>query len=152
MFMAMADMDSDGQEEAVVAERSSQTIRIYKRLDEKGLKWQEQIIPLPATTGSAKSVEVGDLNQDGIRDLIISTNTNGQAKYGLIWLDGKRIKDAQATDFLEISDAHNAKYDKVELVDMDGDDDLDILICEENFGDRSEGLGVVWYENQLSED
>lgn len=151
MFMTMADLDGDGQEEAVVAERSQQTIRIYKKRDEKGLNWQEQIIHLPATTGSAKSVEVGDLNQDGIQDLIISTNTNGHAKYGLVWLDGRRIQQARTTDFLEISGAHNAKYDKVELWDIDGDGDLDILICEENFGGQSEGLGVVWYENQLNE-
>jgi hypothetical protein len=30
---------------------------------------------------------------------------------------------------------------------MDKDGDLDVLICEENFGDNSRGLGVVWYEN-----
>jgi hypothetical protein len=26
---------------------------------------------------------------------------------------------------------------------------LDVLICEENFGENSEGLGIVWYENRI---
>jgi hypothetical protein len=35
------------------------------------------------------------------------------------------------------------------LIDIDLDGDLDVLICEENFGEESQGLGVVWYENKL---
>jgi hypothetical protein len=34
------------------------------------------------------------------------------------------------------------KYDFIELIDLDGDQDLDVLTTEEN-----KGLGVVWYEN-----
>jgi hypothetical protein len=30
----------------------------------------------------------------------------------------------------------------MELVDLDGDGDLDVLTCEERAG-----LGVIWYEN-----
>ena len=30
-------------------------------------------------------------------------------------------------------------YDKVELVFMDQEGDLDVLICEENYGEGSEG-------------
>jgi hypothetical protein len=33
----------------------------------------------------------------------------------------------------------------LELVDLDGDSDLDILTCEEREGGR--GLGIIWYEN-----
>lgn len=151
MFMSMADVDGDGEEEAVVAERSQQTIRIYKKEDKKGLKWSEQIIELPSFTGNAKSVEVGDLNGDGTNDLIISTNTDKYKKEGLIWLDGNRIEGVKESDFQTISGVHKAKYDKVELLDIDEDGDLDILICEENYGEKSEGLGVVWYENTLNE-
>ena len=149
--MSMADVDGDGEEEAVVAERSQQTIRIYKRGNKEGLKWGEQIIELPSFTGNAKSVEVGDLNGDGTNDLIISTNTDQYKKEGLIWLDGNRIDDIKESDFQTISGVHKAKYDKVELLDIDEDGDLDILICEENYGEKSEGLGVVWYENTLNE-
>lgn len=149
MFMAMADMDGDGLEEAVLAERSKQTIRIYKRRDKSGLEWNEQIIQVPATTGNCKSVEVGDINGDGINDLVLSTNTDKDKKVGLSWLDGKRIGNSTSTDFQPISGVHRAKYDKVVLIDIDKDGDLDVLICEENYGDNSEGLGVIWYENPL---
>jgi hypothetical protein len=149
MFMSMADMDNDGIEEAVVAERTEQTIRIFKRMDKGGINWQEQIIELPSMTGMAKSVEVGDVNGDGVQDLVISTNTDGLAKDGLTWLTGKAIGHSKDKHFLTISGTHKAKYDKVELVDLDGDGDLDVLICEENYGENSEGLGVVWYENKL---
>ena len=151
MFMSMADVDGDGQEEAIVAERSKETIRIYKRQDEAALEWEEQIISLPSMTGRAKSVAVGDVNGDGNNDLIVSTNTLKDRKEGLIWLDGKMIRAGKDRVFQSISGIHKAKYDKVELLDIDEDGDLDILICEENFGENSEGLGVIWYENNLNQ-
>lgn len=151
MFICMADIDGDKEEEAIVCERSKQTIRIYKRTDKQGLDWDEKTIQIPVFTGSAKSIEVGDLNNDGVCDLILSTNTNGIETNGLIWLNGKKINQAEEMDWQVISGAHNSKYDKVELIDIDKDGDLDILVCEENYGENSTGLGVVWYENTLKE-
>ncbi len=149
MFMCMADIDGDNMEEAIVCERRNQTIRVYKRTDKQGLNWDEKTIQIPALTGSAKSIEVGDLNNDGICDLVLSTNTNGIETNGLIWLNGEKINQAEELDWQVISGAHNAKYDKVELIDIDKDGDLDILVCEENYGENSTGLGIVWYENTL---
>jgi hypothetical protein len=40
--------------------------------------------------------------------------------------------------------------DGVKLADINKDGRLDVLICEENFGPNSEGLGVVWYENPVN--
>lgn len=149
MFMCMTDLNGDGIEEAIVCEKNHETIRIYERQNIVSSKWKEQIIKIPAVTGSAKSVEAGDLNNDGVPDLILSTETLGKVRYGLIWLDGRKISDSKETDWQMISGFHNAKYDKVELIDLDQDGDLDVLICEENFGENSEGLGVIWYENQV---
>lgn len=42
----------------------------------------------------------------------------------------------------EISGAPGTKYDLVQLIDLDGDGDLDVLTCEE-----VENLGVIWYDN-----
>ena len=150
MFMTMADIDGDGVEEAVVPERTAQKIRIYKRLSEDATQWKEQTVALPTTTGQAKSVAVGDINGDGVSDLVHSTNTDGAAKDGLTWVDGKSLDTSSKITFQSISGAHNAKYDKVELLDLDGDGDLDVLTCEENYGAHSEGLGVIWYENPLN--
>lgn len=151
MFISFFDLNQDEKPEVIISERTRQTIRICYPLDDIGLRWQENTFHLPENTGSAKSVEAGDINGDGVPDLVISTNTNGKEIPGLIWLDGNKIKNPQEADFLPVSGAHNAKYDKVELIDMDQDGDLDILICEENYGPDSEGLGVVWYENILSD-
>ena len=46
---------------------------------------------------------------------------------------------------LEISGPLGVKYDRVELLDLDDDGDLDVLTCEE-----ADNLGVIWYENPLS--
>ena len=150
MFMCVKDLNADGIEEIILTERTNQTIRIYKRQNKSGLNWEEHIIPVPATTGNCKSVEAGDINGDGVIDLVLSTNTDKAEKVGLTWIDGSKIDNIRPSDFQAISGIHVAKYDKVELIDMDLDGDLDILICEENYGDRSEGLGVIWYENTIN--
>ena len=42
----------------------------------------------------------------------------------------------------DISGSEGVKYDRIELIDLDGDGDLDVVTCEE-----IEKLGVLWYEN-----
>ena len=147
MFMCMIDINGDGLEDAIVAERTNNTIKICTRVDQQGLLWKEQSIPIPASTGNAKSVGVGDIDLDGIYDFIVSTETGKQVKNGLIWLNGKSLTVSKKAEWQNISERHISKYDKVELIDLDRDGDLDVLICEENFGANSDGLGVVWYEN-----
>lgn len=144
MFMSIYDMNGDKSKEILVAERTTNTVRIFSEADEK---WDEKVIKLPAITGLAKSVEAGDINNDGVVDIVVSTNTLEKKKNGLVWLNGLKLNNPQEKDWLSISGIHKAKYDKVELIDIDQDGDLDILICEENYGENSEGLGVVWYEN-----
>ncbi|MEO9893847.1 VCBS repeat-containing protein [Aurantibacter sp.] len=144
MFMCIADVDQDGTNEILVSERTENTIRIYSKYENR---WTEQIIKLPTNTGKAKSIEVGDINNDKIFDLIVSTNTLKEKKDGLVYLSGTKLTASTESDWVSISGEHKAKYDKVELIDLDEDGDLDILICEENYGLNSEGLGVVWYEN-----
>ena len=42
----------------------------------------------------------------------------------------------------DIAGPEGIKYDRLELLDLDGDGDLDIITCEERTN-----LGVIWYEN-----
>lgn len=147
MFMCMADLDKDGRDEAIVAECTNNTVRIYSAKDKKGNQWEEKSIPIPEFTGKAKSIEVGDINNDGVADFVLSTETRGLVKNGIIWLNGKYLENPELFDWQIISEKHISKFDKVELIDLDNDGDLDVLICEENFGENSKGLGVVWYEN-----
>ncbi len=44
----------------------------------------------------------------------------------------------------DISGPTGTKYDRIELIDLDDDGDLDVLTCEE-----AAKLGVFWYENPL---
>lgn len=149
MFMHMADLNGDGLEDAIVAERTNNTIKICRSSDKQGIQWKEQSVQIPASTGNAKSVAVGDINLDGIYDFIVSTETGKEIKNGLIWLNGKSLSESKTPEWQNISALHISKYDKVELIDLDKDGDLDVLICEENFGENSKGLGVVWYENPV---
>ncbi len=87
------------------------------------------------------------MNGDGVADLVHNTNTGGTEKVGLTWVDGTSLNDSSGVVFQRISGAHVAKFDKVELIDLDEDGDLDVLTCEENYGAGSKGLGVIWYEN-----
>ena len=148
MFMDMADLNGDGLEDVVATEYTNQKIVYMKRLDASGLKWKRYTIDIPDITGRAKAVKVGDINLDGKPDLVHSTNTLGEnGKSGLIWMSFNTEPTEQVWEWNELSGTEGHKFDRVELFDLDGDGDLDVLTCEENYGKNSEGLGVIWYEN-----
>ena len=44
--------------------------------------------------------------------------------------------------WFDIGGSVGYKFDRLELLDLDQDGDLDVLTCEER-----DNLGVVWYEN-----
>lgn len=93
---------------------------------------------MPPGTGTAKGVAVGDINLDGRPDYVI-TCEHAKGKVGVFWATYRRETGWRAHD---ISGLEGTKYDLVELIDLDGDGDLDVLTCEER-----ENLGVIWYEN-----
>ncbi|MGB4740526.1 MAG: hypothetical protein WBH50_20185, partial [Fuerstiella sp.] len=69
-------------------------------------------------------------------------------KCGAYWLEGSvggsvSVTDGESWAFHDISGTEiGEKFDRIELLDIDADGDLDLLTCEE----RS-NLGVIWYEN-----
>ncbi|WP_031443717.1 MULTISPECIES: FG-GAP repeat domain-containing protein [Arenibacter] len=148
MFMDMADMDGDGLEDAIVTEYTHQKIVYMKRLNKNGLEWNSYNIDIPNITGRAKAVKVGDIDGDGNPDIVHSTNTlNDPNKSGIYWLSYRDNPNDPIWDWHELSGPKGIKFDRIELLDLDGDGDLDVLTCEENYGTNSEGLGVIWYEN-----
>ncbi len=148
MFMDLADLDGDGLEDAIVTERTTQKVLFLRRLDKTGLNWESFQIDVPEATGRAKAVKVGDVNGDGRPDLVHATNTgNDRSKVGLIWMSFADRPTDQTWEWHHLSGMEGYKFDRIELLDMDGDGDLDVLTCEENYGANSEGLGVIWYEN-----
>lgn len=111
------------------------------------LPWHETIINVePAEKiGDAKSVVMGDLNLDGRNELVFSCEAAHHERQGIVYLT-QSANDAPWT-MQELGGPVGIKYDRLELIDMDFDGDLDVLTCEESEGGR--GLGVIWYANPL---
>jgi hypothetical protein len=152
MFMDIADLDGDGLEDIVVTERSSQRIFFIRKLDKSGFNWKSYSIVIPEKTGSAKAVKVGDINGDGKLDLVHSTNTmNDDSKAGIYWVSYTSDPTDNQWTWHELSGSIGYKFDRIELLDLDGDGDLDVLTTEENYGTKSKGLGVIWYENPIND-
>jgi hypothetical protein len=100
--------------------------------------------PLPAWSGTGKGVAVGDLDGDGLEDLAL-TCEHAEDKVGVWWISNVAAVGGKATNYRPVTNHIGVKFDRIELIDLDGDDDLDLITCEER-----DGLGVIWYENPLN--
>jgi hypothetical protein len=99
--------------------------------------------PIEKNTGHGKGVALGDLNGDGLDDLAIASE-HAEGLFGVYYyaqpLSGAdRVEKWMRHD---IGGVTGTKFDRIELIDFDGDGDLDLLTCEDR-----ENLGVIWYEN-----
>ena len=144
----ISDIDQDGLND-IIAAHDEHKIVIYRRLDKSGDRWSEHIIDTDETIGHPRAVMVADIDQDG-RNEIVLTTWQAKDKHGVVCLKTTGNSPGGIWDTYKISgDDLGDKYDRVELIDLDGDGDLDVLTCEENEGPESQGLGVIWYENPV---
>ncbi|GAB5443594.1 MAG: hypothetical protein Fues2KO_39430 [Fuerstiella sp.] len=103
--------------------------------------WLARRIPRPQPVGSGKAVAVGDIDGDGVQDVVCSCEHAGGVS-GVYWMP-VQPPDSHEVTWEDISGTdEGVKFDRLELIDIDKDGDLDVLTCEER-----DGLGVVWYEN-----
>ena len=105
--------------------------------------WDETLIQFKLRQGAGrdKAIAAGDINLDGDTDLVWTGEGSDSPKSGVVWLE-RRADKWLAHD---ISGPAGIKFDRIELLDLDHDGDLDVLTCEEREG--GSGLGVMWYEN-----
>jgi hypothetical protein len=141
MFLTTADLYPELAETVVCAVKGRGVTVYYRRGD----AWQTHEIPLPADCGSGKGVAVCDVDGDGRQDVIFSCEHATGGKSGLRWLSYDRSPLDPVWRDHEISGPEGVKFDRIELRDLDGDGDQDVITCEER-----DNLGVIWYENPRS--
>lgn len=142
MFVGVGDVDGDGRRD-VVATAKPRRLLLFQRQDNHGDAWRKSEIPFPeAKFGRAKGVAIGDLDGDGRADLAFSCESAVRPQAGVGALLQCPGREGPTWKPVDIGGPAGVKFDLVELIDLDGDGDLDLITCEER-----EGLGVVWYEN-----
>jgi hypothetical protein len=141
MFLDVVDLDRDGSRDVVVATRDNGLL-FLRRKPGPPIAWETHVIKLPPSTGTGKAVRAADVDGDGKLDLVFSCESAAGAKSGVVWLSWRKAVTEADWEAHEVSGPEGVKYDLVELLDLDGDGDLDVLTCEE-----SQNMGVFWYEN-----
>ena len=131
MFLDRFDFDADGRPEILTATQQGQLLLFS---DRDG-KWSAETIELPKGFRRGKGVAAGDIDKDGSIDFAATTEDGSVAWYR---------NTEQGWQIVPISTRDGIKFDRAELIDLDGDGDLDLITCEERTG-----LGVIWYENPL---
>lgn len=141
MFLNTADLDGDGLQDVLCAGKP-QRVLFFRRKAADGRAWERHEIVWPEDCGTAKAVASGDIDGDGKQDLVFTCEHAKDEKSGCRWLSYRQSPMDKDWTAHEISGPEGVKFDLVELLDLDGDGDLDVLTCAE-----IPDLGVFWYEN-----
>ena len=143
MLLEYADLNGDGLKDVIVATHNRKLF-VHWRVKGAPNQWKTTQIHFPKHTGTGKAVRVADVNMDGKLDIILCC-AGAKKGSGLVWLSYRKTVYDSEWDVHEISGLPGIKWDLIQLTDLDGDGDLDIINTEERTGGG--GLGVVWYEN-----
>ena len=148
MFLDVADLDGDELKDVVVAVKPDE-VHWFRHPGDLSDGWDgyKFTVQLPEGMGTAKAVRVGDVDLDGRMDVVYSCEQAHPPKHGVVWLQYEETPMDEAWVVNAISGSVGIKYDRIELLDLDGDGDLDVLTCEERHAGK--GLGVFWYENPI---
>ncbi len=156
MFLSIYDLNGDGLEDILVPDLYNGLVLLEQSPDHS---WKTHRVPYPGWAGPrGKSVAVSDTDLDGRPDIVLSfeeeadvaripyTEYRKTGKYSVVGIryEGGNPFTGEWT-FYRISDLRGRKFDLVNLLDMDGDGDQDVLTNDENEEDI--GMGVIWYEN-----
>lgn len=144
-LVVVADLDGDQLEDVIVPTLDDRLLW-YERLDSAGDEWTAHEIDWPGTFGQGKAVATADVNGDDRMDLILSSKSMRTEQPGVVWLEQPDDpRNAQWTRHDLSGPDSYGKYDLVQMIDLDGDGDLDVITTEESRDGY--GFGVVWFEN-----
>lgn len=145
MFIDIADLDGDGRKDIAAAIRPHQFGYL---IQPPGNPWDgpwEEVMTSPIenrdSLGQSKAVRIGDLTGDGKPDIAATCEHAKGSLCGVFHFPFQTDPD-QPIRAVKIADSRGVKFDRIELLDLDEDGDLDLMTCEE-----TDGLGVFWFEN-----
>ena len=142
MFLKLADLNGDGLKDVICTNRNGH-MEWFRRLRGEGVRWEAHAFKLPFGLPLGKSVAVGDINLDGKVD-VVSTNRGPEPARCVAWQKWSTSPADRNWSNHDIGGTEGAKFDLIELIDLDADGDLDVITCEE-----VANLGLFWYENPL---
>lgn len=152
------DHNGDGREDIIMttSKHSNMVAKWLRRLDDSGRRWQAYPItsdvlragPESSKKFVLKGVACGFVDADPHIDLVFTASGYGR---GVFMMSPRGdIREDQSWNLVYLTSyADDMKYDNLQLVDIDGDSDLDIVTTEEGEGIFSSGDGVLWFENPL---
>ena len=143
--VAVADFDGDGDLDIAGTNWIGGAVAWFENLgqpdDETG--WKQHTID--TGLGESRMIRVGDFDRDGDLDLVATGQTTNQ----IVWYENQGMPAASAWQ-KHVIDAKTPDPTHGQVVDLDGDGDLDLLLAV-GFGppdDRSTlEHQIVWYEN-----
>ncbi len=137
-FLTSGDWNQDGRIDILLGSRSGKIFAFENRAD-NGTDWYELKFPvLENNKRQYSSPVLSDIDADGDLD-IISGNRNGKLEW--ILNRGSEKRPEWVVHDVNLSQIDVGSFSTPLLNDMDGDDDLDLLVG------NSKGL-IIYYENQ----
>lgn len=140
-FLAVHDFDGDGVDDVLIgASAANGNLLTIERNVDRWLTWSASPITIPANVGWYQGADVGDVDGDGVLDLVISASHADGAISGVVVLRGP------AWTRYEVSGAPGVKYDNLRFLPGVG-----IVTSEQHEdtdgnGTPGPGLGVLVYE------
>jgi hypothetical protein len=144
MFLRVVDWDGDGDWDVVDGtSTATKPNRIAIRTNNGDGTWSQELVPAFAGTGHYQGVDVGDIDGDGRKDLVVSTwEVNALPASPLIGVYVLLNLGPGQWAFEDVSGPEGSKWDNPLLWDVDDNGYLDIVNSE-----QVENLGVLWWSN-----
>ena len=151
MHHTIADLDGDGLEDVLNSVKCG-PVQFHRRVSQSPLVWETYRIEIPPNAGGGKAVKVGDIDLDGQLDIAVSSEHAIDGKIGTYWMSYDQSPTEEKWMPVSISGPEGYINDLIQLTDLDGDGDLDVVTVEEKGpyiarGEKLKELGVIWYEN-----